>query len=193
MTLRISVAAAVVGAALVFAVPAWGTAGTSDAFERTVLAPQPSLSPGSQPLSTDAIERAVLARERSSRAGLATGRADALERALAAEKRSSGLSGIYRDAVERLAVQSAVPRIVLAYSDAFERAIVARGGIGSGPVGDHHDRVQFGPTTPVSVPVTGSGRPIEWPQIGIGFGLGILLGLGLLLAGRLARIRPLAH
>jgi hypothetical protein len=38
-----------------------------------------------------------------------------------------------------------------------------------------------------------SGREIEWPQIGIGFGIGLLLAAGLYLAMRFTRIRPLAH
>jgi hypothetical protein len=38
-----------------------------------------------------------------------------------------------------------------------------------------------------------SGSEIEWPQLGIGFGLGILLVAGLWLAIRMTKGRPLAH
>ena len=57
---------------------------------------------------------------------------------------------------------------------------------------DAHERV-----TPVAASAEVStidvGRDIEWPQIGIGFGVGVLLAIGLLLAVRATRIRPLAH
>jgi hypothetical protein len=38
-----------------------------------------------------------------------------------------------------------------------------------------------------------SGTEIEWPQVGVGLGLGIMLALGPWLAMRITRIRPLAH
>ena len=38
-----------------------------------------------------------------------------------------------------------------------------------------------------------SGNEVEWPQIGVGFAVGILLMLGFGLDLRYARIRPLAH
>jgi hypothetical protein len=78
--------------------------------------------------------------------------------------------------------------------DVFERAVAARG-TGSD---DHFvandnrfrtDRVD----RPVEVTVTGSGDEVAWPQIGIGFGIGMALILGLLLAVRATRQRPLAH
>ena len=60
------------------------------------------------------------------------------------------------------------------------------------PVRD--DRFRLDPSsnpTPVAAP--GSGRDIEWPQIGIGFAVGALLVIGLLLAYRTPRIRQPAH
>jgi hypothetical protein len=47
-------------------------------------------------------------------------------------------------------------------------------------------------TTPV-VTATASGTDIEWPQVGIAFGIGIVLLLGLGLAMRAAHVRPFAH
>ena len=38
-----------------------------------------------------------------------------------------------------------------------------------------------------------SGRDIEWTQIGMGFGLGVVLAIGLFLAMRYTRVRTLAH
>ena len=46
------------------------------------------------------------------------------------------------------------------------------------------------PSSAVSVT---SGSEIEWPQLGIGFGLGILLVAGMWLAMRMTKGRPLAH
>jgi len=56
---------------------------------------------------------------------------------------------------------------------------------------DNHRLGESRPTEQVSV--SSSGRDIEWPQLGIGFGLGVALLLGLLLTIRFTRTRPLAH
>jgi hypothetical protein len=48
------------------------------------------------------------------------------------------------------------------------------------------------PSAPIQTASSDSGRQIEWPQLGIGFGLGILLVSGLWLAMRV-KFRPLAH
>jgi hypothetical protein len=49
-------------------------------------------------------------------------------------------------------------------------------------------------TTPVTpILTTSTGTEIEWPQIGFGLGLGLLLALGFWVAMRFVRIRPLAH
>jgi hypothetical protein len=59
-------------------------------------------------------------------------------------------------------------------------------------VGD--ERFRIDPTsvaTPMSV--TSSGNEIEWPQVAIGFGIGVALMFGLWLALRVTRIRQLAH
>ena len=45
---------------------------------------------------------------------------------------------------------------------------------------------------PVVRPID-SGNQLEWPQIGVAFGVGILLAVGLVLTFRHMRIRPLAH
>ena len=53
------------------------------------------------------------------------------------------------------------------------------------------------PTRPVehcdSTAATSSPGDIEWLQIGIGFGLGVLLAVGLVLAMRMTRVRQPAH
>lgn len=46
---------------------------------------------------------------------------------------------------------------------------------------------------PADVATVRSGSEIEWPQIGVGFGAGLLLALGLVLGLRYTRVRQLAH
>lgn len=43
------------------------------------------------------------------------------------------------------------------------------------------------------VAVTTSGREIEWPQLGLGFGLGLVLAFGLVVGRRFAHVRQPAH
>jgi hypothetical protein len=78
-------------------------------------------------------------------------------------------SSTYRDAGER----SAVPTTGAAgYIDANQRGV--------------------GPVNPTLSP-TSSGNEVEWPQLGIGFGIGIALAFGLVLLFRATRQRPIAH
>ena len=56
------------------------------------------------------------------------------------------------------------------------------------------DQVRLDPNNvPSSAVSVTSGSEIEWPQLGIGFGLGILLVAGMWLAMRMTKGRPLAH
>jgi hypothetical protein len=86
---------------------------------------------------------------------------------------------------------AAIGRDQLASADAFERAVAARVAATRVISGDDHVRIDPA-DLPVSVPSTSSGRD-EWPQVGIGLGVGIVLAFGLLLAVRYTRTRPLAH
>jgi hypothetical protein len=106
-----------------------------------------------------------------------------------------------RDAHQRSGVT--VDRAVSASrSDSIERAVLARELSSretaraywgtSAIAGDSHERVASA-TSPPPVSVTSSGREIEWPQVGVAIGLGILLALGLFLAVGSTRARPLSH
>jgi hypothetical protein len=77
--------------------------------------------------------------------------------------------------------------------DAFERAVIANER--SKPVIVVDDRFRLDPNTGVEPgPVqTTNTRDIEWPQVGIGLGIGVLLMIGLYMALRATRQRPLAH
>jgi hypothetical protein len=116
---------------------------------------------------------------------------DAFERAVNAREQSSlGQVASYRDAFERAALAGVRgPAAVSSYPDAFERA--ALGGSTVSVVSDSHDRMAS-PPTPAVQPIS-TGRDVEWPQIGIGFAIGVLLALGLGMALRLTRTRQLAH
>ena len=133
----------------------------------------------------DAFERAVAAQSGSS----PIVSPDAVDRALAATLALQSAPIVSPDAVDRMRTFSTSSPI--ASPDAFERAVAATADYGNRIVFD--DRFN----EPVSVPVAGSsinsGRDLEWPQIGIGFGLGIVLALGLFVAMRYSRTRPLAH
>ncbi len=167
------------GDSLQSAVPT--TSRVSDASDRAKLVPVAPL---------DVFERAVVANQRDLRAG--SPYLDAHQRALGRNRDSEltmkpprGIGGTG----EAIVPKPFVPPTT--YSDAFERA-AARGVNGAFLAGDNHERI--GPaTTPVSSPTVSSGREIEWPQIGIGFGVGIVLMLGLYLALKGTRTRPLAH
>jgi hypothetical protein len=77
--------------------------------------------------------------------------------------------------------------------DAFERAVITHDN--SKPVIVVDDRFRLDPNTgvePTPVQVTNS-RDVEWPQVGIGLGIGVLLMIGLYLALKATRQRPLAH
>ena len=80
------------------------------------------------------------------------------------------------------------------YNDAAERVQRIAGYGGREVIGLSGDDHVTGPTSvPVGNPAVSSGRELEWPQVGLGFGVGILLMFGLWLAVRTTRIRPLAH
>lgn len=136
--------------------------------------------------SPDAFDRAVAARQRHQAAML-----DARERSLTERSAVQSPRGAI-DLRERAFGAKLEARLGAGTSpDVVQRAMDARTRTLLEPVRD--DRFRLDPTSnPGPVSVT-SGREIEWPQIGIGFGIGLLLAAGLYLAMRFTRIRPLAH
>jgi hypothetical protein len=80
--------------------------------------------------------------------------------------------------------------------DARERSFAAKSAatttVAPDPVRD--DRFRLDPST-ISTPAAtaSTAHAIEWLQIGIGFGCGALLAIGLFLAMRMTRVRQTAH
>ena len=174
MTRTISLITATVGAALLFAVPAWGDNWGADKA-------QPPTDAGY--LNPDVADRAASAKQQH-----VTTMLDAREQAL-------GVSVQNRvDPVDRERALGTKNEITLSsdfYADGFAQAQQSPASRPE-PVRDDRFRIDPG-NTPSSGTVTSSGTEIEWRQIGIGFGIGLVLALGLFLAMRYTRIRPLAH
>ena len=83
-------------------------------------------------------------------------------------------------------------RDVLA-SDSVEEYGTALTSVDRRIVGDNYREPPKPVNRPTTIAASDSGREIEWSQIGMGFGLGILLAIGLFLAMRSTRVRHLAH
>jgi hypothetical protein len=138
MTPRITFISAVVGAALVLAVPAFGDSWGADRSQASVR------------VSPDLVDRATAARQKELFAVL-----DARERSFA---------------TSRVASPAARPEPV------------------------HDDHFRFDPSSvPTPVAATPSGGRIDWSQVGIGFAVGTLLMIGLMVAMRMPRARQPAH
>jgi peptidoglycan hydrolase-like protein with peptidoglycan-binding domain len=116
------------------------------------------------------------------------GSPDAVDRALAAEQQRLETM---LDARERAyGTKREVQLGTGPYPDVTQRAVAAYERM-HGFRGD--DRFTIDPSSqPGPVSVTGDGRDIQWPQVGIGFGIALALLMGLLLALR-GRRHPLAH
>jgi hypothetical protein len=116
------------------------------------------------------------------------GSPDAFDRAIAAEQQR--LATMLDAREQAFGTKREVQLGAGVYPDAFERAVTVHERT-SGFRGD--DRFTIDPTSqPSPVSVTGDGREIQWPQVGVGFGIALVLLMGLLLALR-GRRQPLAH
>ena len=167
MTRTISLITATVGAALLFAVPAY-----ADNWGADQRGEQVHVSP-------DLVDRAIAAEQARLSAML-----DARERSLEAGIGNGKLSAL--EARER----SLETKRVVTSPDWFERAAAAAMREYPAPVVD--DRFRIDPTS--SGPVTvSSGRDVELPQIGIGLGIVLALAIGAFLMIRHTRGRPFAH
>jgi len=135
----------------------------------------------------DVFERAAAAHQRST----PIVSPDAVDRALAAKLALQSAPIVSPDALDRVEAFSAQSRPITS-PDAVDRAVAARADYGNRIVFEDY-RLRDPVNVPVASSTISSGWDIEWPQIGMGFGFGVLLALGLVLALRYTRIRPLAH
>jgi hypothetical protein len=193
MTPKISLVTVV--AVAVVAVPAaWGGQ-APDAFERAVTAKLASQSlPQPNPrgmLASDSVESARQAQPFNIRDVLAS---DSVESAKAETQLINPRDVLASDSVEsaRAESQPINLREVLA-SDSVEASGTARTSVDQRLVADNYREPSKPVSRPTTIAASDSGREIEWSQIGMGFGLGILLAVGLFLAMRSTRIRQLAH
>jgi hypothetical protein len=137
--------------------------------------------------SPDVFERAVAAQSSTTIVS-----PDAVDRAVAAKLALQSTPIVSPDAVDRLkASQLSTLSRPHTSPDAIDRASAATADYGNRIVFD--DRFNEPANVPVATSTISSGRDLEWPQIGMGFGLGIVLALGLFLAMRYTRIRQPAH
>ena len=116
---------------------------------------------------------------------------DATQASLLLQSTPTGFVRDHGDATQAsLLLQSTPTGFIRDHGDATQAKLVEQGGtsVGSG------DQVGLDPNS-LSTPTVSasSGSEIEWPQLGIGFGLGILLVAGLWLAMRMTKGRTLAH
>jgi hypothetical protein len=138
MTPKISFITAVVGVALVLAVPAFGDSWGADRNQATVR------------VSPDLADRVGAARQQE-----LTSMLDARERSIAAKSETTRV-------------------------------------VSPDPVRD--DRFRLDPSSiPTPAATISTASDVEWLQIGMGFGGGILLAIGLFLAMRMTRVRQAAH
>jgi len=208
MTRKISLITAIVGAALVFAVPAFGDSWGADRQDEAV-----PVSPGLVDLiaKNGVVDSSVVEALTSSpdpsvypdwfeRAAAVAIQKHNLENMLNARERGLGVADNrpvitdprHSSLVTRqkaLAAQAKEP--FDARSDGLNR-LYGLGEYASPVVADDRFRIDHS-NVPVQVSATSPGRDIEWPTVGIGFGIGIVLLLGLGLVMKTTHTRPFAH
>ena len=196
MTPKISLITATVGAALVFAVPAFGDNWGGDRQDQAIVSA----------MAEDGFDRAVLAAKQNQLATMLNARERGLgvNQAVLVDARSEGLNrlyglGEYSNAIDARERALSVPKTSAPQSqgyDARSDGLNRLYGLGkyASPVVADFDRFRIDHSNePVTVSATSSGRDIEWPTVGIGFGIGIVLLLGLGMVMKATHTRPFAH
>jgi hypothetical protein len=189
MTRRFSTIITIVGAALVVAIPtAWGgerqgpgsLAVSPEVYDLTVSSDEPfaqRLGPGSLAVSPGVFEQTVSANEKSPIESNVGTYGDANQRGIVGDRAAWAA---YRASFDKYVTEKQGPSgVVGSYEDAATR---------TGPVPNEPS-----PTNPSPITPTASGPDIQWPELGIGFGVGMLVLLGLILTVRVGRSHPVAH
>ena len=199
MTRTISLITATVGAALLFAVPAWGDNWGNDRQDQAIV----------NAMAEDGFDDAVLAAKQNKLATMLNARERGLnvsqdkQNSSTFDARSDGLNRLYGlgeyrntlDSRERALVVPKTSPQVQGY-DARSEGLNRLYGLGdyAPPVVGDSDRFRIEHSNdPVTVSATSSSRDVEWPTIGIGFGIGIVLLLGITMAMKATHTRPFAH
>lgn len=179
MTRTISLITATVGAALLFAVPAYGdnwgadkqqaqTAAVTDRSEGL----NAKYGLGEFSPAQGILRRSEALNEKYGRDATVVSSLDARERALTAKHEAQLTSIPAPDVFERAANAAIRDTRQIVVDDRF----------------DLHPQ-----NVPAPVATTSTGREIDFPQVGMGLGIGLLLALGLYLAMRFTHSRPVAH
>jgi len=195
MTRTISLITATVGAALLFAVPAYGDNWGADKAQPTTVT------------SSDWFERAAAAGIQQQKLEMLAARERGLGSQPVVDARSEGMNRLYglgeyanpidlreRAMVERPGTSTSTSEQSAGFdarSDGLNR-LYGLGEYAAPVVADDRFRIDHS-NVPETVSVTSSGREIDLPQVGIGFGIGIVLLLGIALALRARHVRPFAH
>ena len=201
MTRTISLITATVGAALLFAVPAWGDNWGNDRQDQAIV----------NAMAEDGFDDAVLAAEQVKLATMLNARERGFnvsqdkQNSSTFDARSDGLNRLYGlgeysnpiDARERaLVVPKTTPVSQPQGFDARSDGMNRLYGLGeyASPVVADFDRFYIdGSNEPVTVSATSSSRDIEWPTVGVGLGIALALMLGLVLTLKATHSRPFAH
>ena len=201
MTPKISLITATVGVALVFAVPAFGDNWGGDRQDQPV-----RVSPDLVDLlaaKNGTVDSAVVDALNKPNMLDARERALGVNQAVPVDARSDALNkqyglGEYRSTLDARERALSVPKTSApqpqgfdARSDGLNR-LYGLGTYASPVVADDRFRIDHS-NEPVTVSATSSGREIEWPTIGIGFGIAIALMFGLVLTLKATHSRPFAH
>ena len=193
MTRTISLITATVGAALLFAVPAYGDNWGADKAQPTTVT------------SPDWFERAAAAGIQQQKLEMLDARERGLGSQPVVDARSEGMNRLYGlgeyanpvDLRERAMVERP-GRTTSEQSSGFDarseglNRLYGLGEYSAPVVADDRFRIDHS-NVPVTVSATSSGREIDVPQVGIGFGIGLVLLLGIFLALRAGHVRPFAH
>lgn len=199
MTRTISLITATVGAALLFALPAYG-----DSWGADKAGPTTTTSP-------DWFERAATVAIDKQKVEMLDARERSIASPVVADPRSEALNRLYGlgaysnpvDLRERALVEKGQPQAVQgptgqpsgpgfdARSDGLNR-MYGLGDYAPAVVADDRFRIDHS-NVPVSGQPTSTGNEFEWPQVGIGLGFALALILGLILTLKATHSRPFAH
>ncbi len=195
MTRTISLITATVGAALLFAVPAYGDSWGADKAQPTT-----SSSP-------DWFERAAAVAVEKQKIQMLNARERGLAVPTIVDPRSEGLNRLYGlgeyanpiDARERALVAKSQVQPPQQRSgpgfDARSEGLNRMYGLGDyapAVVADDRFRIDYS-DVPVSSQPTSTGNEVEWPQVGVGLGVALALILGLIFTLKATHSRPFAH